>query len=179
MRETCAKPGDLTTTFLLRHRVQCLSIYNAKKNSYWPTLFWVTLVSAYCQKVVWKFFFKFSYDTCPWIAFVWSYFGKFVMFLGSSVGHTICTDYIVFRGSNIYCGLMTTTLHLHHQSRVCVKTGNAMCHTDLLFLTCAEGRGWRGCVWSESRKVSRGGQHPSVLLKNGGKTTKTVLTETC
>ena len=25
--------------------------------------------------------------------------------------------------------------------------------------SCAEGRGWTGCVWSESRKVSRSGQH--------------------
>ena len=35
-----------------------------------PTLF------AYCEKLIWKCFFKFSQGTCPWMAFAWIFFSR-------------------------------------------------------------------------------------------------------
>ena len=53
---------------------------------------------AYCEKLIWKIFFKFKQGTCPWMAFAWNFFGIFLLFLGGSVGQIIYTEYIVFRG---------------------------------------------------------------------------------
>ena len=67
-----------------------------------PTLF------AYCEKLIWKIFFKFNQVTCPWMAFAWNIFGIFLIFFrggGGSVGQIIYREYIVFRGSNISCSL--------------------------------------------------------------------------
>ena len=66
-----------------------------------PTLF------ALCEKLIWKFFFKFKQGTCPWMAFAWIFFflGFFWFFWGGSVGQIIYREYIVFRGSNISCSL--------------------------------------------------------------------------
>ena len=67
-----------------------------------PTLF------AYCEKLIWKFFFKFKQGTCPWMAFAWNFFRDFYdFFLGGSVRQIIYREYIVFRGSNISCSLAT------------------------------------------------------------------------
>ena len=30
------------------------------------------------KKLIWKFFFNFSQDTCPWVAFAWIFFGIFL-----------------------------------------------------------------------------------------------------
>ena len=67
-----------------------------------PTLF------VYCEKLIWKIFFKFKQGTCPWMAFAWNFFGIFMIFLGGSVGQIIYREYIVFRGSNISCSLACT-----------------------------------------------------------------------
>ena len=69
-----------------------------------PTLF------AYCEKLIWKIFFKFKQGTCPWMAFAWNFFGIFMIFLGGSVGQIIYREYIVFRGSNISCSLATMSV---------------------------------------------------------------------
>ena len=54
-----------------------------------PTLF------AYCETLIWKFFFKFNQGTCPWMAFAWIFFGIFLILLGGSVGQIIYREYIV------------------------------------------------------------------------------------
>ena len=65
-----------------------------------PTLF------AYCEKLIWKIFFKFKHGTCPWMAFARKFFGIFMIyFLGGSVRQIIYREHIVFRGSNISCSL--------------------------------------------------------------------------
>ena len=60
---------------------------------------------AYCEKLIWKFFFKFNQGTYPWMALAWNFFGIFLIFLRGSVDQTIYREYIVFRGSNISCSL--------------------------------------------------------------------------
>ena len=45
-----------------------------------PTLF------AYCEKLIWKFFFKFKQGTCPWMAFAWNFFGIFLIFFRGVCG---------------------------------------------------------------------------------------------
>ena len=64
-----------------------------------PTLF------AYCERLIWKIFFKFKQGTCPSMAFAWIFFGIFMIFVGGSVGQIIYREYTVFRGSNISCSL--------------------------------------------------------------------------
>ena len=83
--------------------------------SAWVSVFWawrtelnkgVPRLFAYCEKLIWKFFFKFKQGTCPWMAFAWIFFGIFlIFFLGGSVGQIIHREYIVFRSSNISCSL--------------------------------------------------------------------------
>ena len=74
-----------------------------------PTLF------AYCEKLIWKCFFKFKQGTCPWMAFAWIFFFRiFLIFLRGSVGQNIYRDYIVFRGSNISCSLATAQSVIHY-----------------------------------------------------------------
>ena len=63
-----------------------------------PTLF------AYCEKLIWKFFFKFNEGMCPRLVFAWIFFRIFLIFFFRGVcgaNHL----YIVFRGSNISCSL--------------------------------------------------------------------------
>ena len=45
-----------------------------------PTLF------AYCEKLIWKMFFKFKQGTCPWMAFAWNFFGIFLIFFRGVCG---------------------------------------------------------------------------------------------
>ena len=74
-----------------------------------PTLF------AYCEKLIWKCFFKFKQGTCPLMAFAWIFFFRiFLIFLRGSVGQNIYRDYIVFRGSNISCSLATAQSVIHY-----------------------------------------------------------------
>ena len=61
-------------------------------------------LSAFCEKIIWNVFFKFSHGTCPWMAFAWNFSGFFLdIFLGRSVGHIIYREQVVFRSSNISC----------------------------------------------------------------------------
>ena len=48
--------------------IECMGIKGV------PTLF------AYCEKPVWKFFFKFNQGTCPQMAFAWDFFPDFFYF---------------------------------------------------------------------------------------------------
>ena len=78
-----------------------------------PTLF------AYCEKLIWKCFFKFKQGTCPLMAFAWIFFFRiFLIFLRGSVGQNIYRDYIVFRGSNISCSLATAQSVIHYSPSV-------------------------------------------------------------
>ena len=43
------------------------------------------MLFAYCEKLIWKFFFKFNQSMCPWMAFAWIFF--FVC---------VCVDFSVF-----------------------------------------------------------------------------------
>ena len=63
--------------------------------SAWVSVFWawrmdlnigVPTLFAYCEKLIWKFFFKFNQDTCPWMAFAWNFFGIFMIFLRGVCG---------------------------------------------------------------------------------------------
>ena len=45
-----------------------------------PTLF------AYCENLIWKFFFKFNQGTSPWMASAWTFFGIFLIFLRGVCG---------------------------------------------------------------------------------------------
>ena len=68
-----------------------------------PTLF------AYCEKLIWKIFFKFNQGTCRWMAFASNFFGIFlIFFLGGSVGQIIHREYIGFCCLNISCSLACT-----------------------------------------------------------------------
>ena len=82
--------------------------------SAWVSVFWawrmdlnkgIPTLFAYCEKLIWKFFFKFNQCTCTWMAFAWNFFRIFLIFFfgGGSVGQIIYREYIVFRGSNISC----------------------------------------------------------------------------
>ena len=69
-----------------------------------PTLF------AYCEKLTWKFFFKFNQGMCPWMAFTSNFFLDFSdFFLGGSMEQIIYGEYTVFWGSNISCSLASVT----------------------------------------------------------------------
>ena len=46
----------------------------------------VQTLSAYCKKLIRKFFFKFNEGTCPWMAFAWIFSPDFSDFLGVGVG---------------------------------------------------------------------------------------------
>ena len=57
--------------------------------SAWVSVFWarrmdlkkgVPTLFAYCEKLIWKFFFKFKQGTCPWMAFAWNFFRIFLIF---------------------------------------------------------------------------------------------------
>ena len=37
----------------------------------------VPTLLAYCEKLIWKFFFKFNQGKCPWMAFAWNFFPDF------------------------------------------------------------------------------------------------------
>ena len=82
--------------------------------SAWVSVFWawrmdlkkgVPTLFAYCEKLIWKMFFKFNQGTCPWMAFAWIFVGIFLIFLRGSVGQIVYWEYIVFRDSNISCSL--------------------------------------------------------------------------
>ena len=45
-----------------------------------PTLF------AYCEKLIWKIFFKFNQVTCPWMDFAWNFLRIFLIFLRGVFG---------------------------------------------------------------------------------------------
>ena len=59
------------------------------------------------RTIIWKFFFKFSQGSCPWIAFACIFFGIFIIFFlkggGGSMGQIICRKYTVYRALNISC----------------------------------------------------------------------------
>ena len=55
--------------------------------SAWVPVFWawrmdlnkgVPRLFAYCEKPIWKCFFKFNQGTCPWMAFAWNFFRIFL-----------------------------------------------------------------------------------------------------
>ena len=71
----------------------------------WIWTMGVSTLFAYCEKLIWKFFFKFNQGTCPWMTFAWNFFRIFWFFWGGSVVQIIYRGYIVFRGSNISCSL--------------------------------------------------------------------------
>ena len=52
----------------------CILSQRLELNKGVPTLF------AYCEKLIWIFFFKFNQDTCPWMAFVWIFLWIFLFF---------------------------------------------------------------------------------------------------
>ena len=91
-----------------------------------PTLF------AYCEKLMWKFFFKFNQDTCPWMAFSWIFFRDFSNFLeGGFVGQIIYREYVVFRDSDISCSL-------HGLSLLAMETaGETQRDGEPCFLVCS------------------------------------------
>ena len=89
--------------------------------SAWVSVFWawhmdlnkgVPTLFAYCEKLIRKFFFKFSQGTCPCMHFALIFLGLFFFFWGGwgggSVGKIIYREYIVFRGWNIFCRLAST-----------------------------------------------------------------------
>ena len=41
----------------------------------------VLTMFAYCEKLIWKFFFKVNQGTSPWMAFAWNFFLIFLIFL--------------------------------------------------------------------------------------------------
>ena len=55
----------------------------------------VPTLLAYCEKLIWKFFFKFNQGTCPWMAFALIFFGIYLIFFTGNIS----------RGSNISCSL--------------------------------------------------------------------------
>ena len=57
-----------------------LSLAHGSEKKGVPALF------AYCEKLIWKFFFKFKQGTCPWIAFAWNFFPDFSDFLRGVCG---------------------------------------------------------------------------------------------
>ena len=63
--------------------------------SAWVSVFWawrmdlnkgVPTLFAYCEKLIWKIFFKFKQGTCPWMAFAWNFFGIFLIFFRGVCG---------------------------------------------------------------------------------------------
>ena len=40
----------------------------------------VPTLSAHCEKLIWKFFFKFNQGTSLWMALAWIFFGIFLSF---------------------------------------------------------------------------------------------------
>ena len=80
----------------------------------------VPMLFAYCEKLIWNFFFKFNQGACPWMAFAWNFFEIFLFKnLWKSVGQIIYREYIVFRGSNISCSLACSIKVLISGAYIC------------------------------------------------------------
>ena len=60
--------------------VSVFSAWRMDLNKGVPTLF------AYCEKLIWKIFFKFKQGTCPWMAFAWNFFRIFLIFFRGVCG---------------------------------------------------------------------------------------------
>ena len=61
-----------------------------------PTLF------AYCEKLIWKIFFKFKQGTCPWMAFAWNFFGIFMIFFQGGLWGKSFIGNIQYFGAQIF-----------------------------------------------------------------------------
>ena len=94
--------------------------------SAWVSVFWawrmnldkgVPTLFAYCEKSIWKCFFKLNQGTCPWMTFAWI----FLIFLKGSVGQIIYRENTVFLGSNISCSLACVALQVLLCVCVCVR----------------------------------------------------------
>ena len=90
--------NDLSMTFTSRLKMDAKCVISSEIGSQWRTIFGhlqliecmgirilslahvperrVPTLFAYCEKQIWKIFFKFNQGTCPWMAFAWIFFSR-------------------------------------------------------------------------------------------------------